>query len=164
MENKSESIVWTARFTTNKWSLSKTISQIQYVGVLFDSNENTESNGKPLFECPLLGHVDSGKSTILGNLSIGITNLMILQGRLLVDLGVIPKHRVDEMRKNAIDMGKRSFQYSYIANDFTNKTQPPIETLKRRINFQDSPGMRDFVKTMISNLIKVWFGFEMNSA
>ena len=93
----------------------------------------------------IIGHIDHGKSTLLG--------------RLLMDTGVIDPHVIDEYRKKAEAIGKGSFEFAWVLDTLKDERERGItidvshqrlDTNKYYYTIVDCPGHRDFVKNMIT--------------
>ncbi len=93
----------------------------------------------------MIGHIDHGKSTLLG--------------RLLMDSGVIDSHTIDEYRKKAEEIGKGSFAFAWAMDSLKDERERGItidvahqrfDTNKYYYTIVDCPGHRDFVKNMIT--------------
>ncbi len=93
----------------------------------------------------IIGHIDHGKSTLLG--------------RLLMDAGVIDAHVIEEYRKKAEAIGKGSFEFAWVMDSLKDERERGItidvahqrfDTEKFYYTIVDCPGHRDFVKNMIT--------------
>jgi len=93
----------------------------------------------------MIGHIDHGKSTLLG--------------RLLTEAGVIDPHVVEEYRKKAEAIGKATFEYAWVMDSLKDERERGItidvahqrfDTNKYYYTIVDCPGHRDFVKNMIT--------------
>jgi len=93
----------------------------------------------------MIGHIDHGKSTLLG--------------RLLTETGVIDPHVIEEYRKKAEGMGKATFEYAWVMDTLKDERERGItidvahqrfDTNKFYYTIVDCPGHRDFVKNMIT--------------
>ena len=93
----------------------------------------------------MIGHIDHGKSTLLG--------------RLLTDTGAIDPHIVEEYRKKAEALGKATFEFAWVMDSLKDERERGItidvahqrfDTNKYYYTIVDCPGHRDFVKNMIT--------------
>jgi elongation factor 1-alpha len=92
-----------------------------------------------------IGHVDHGKSTLIG--------------RLLFEAGEIPEHIIEKFRKEAQEKGKATFEFAWVMDKLKEERERGLtidvahrkfETDKYYITIVDCPGHRDFIKNMIT--------------
>jgi elongation factor 1-alpha len=93
----------------------------------------------------VIGHVDHGKSTLIG--------------RLLYEAGQIPEHIIEQYRKEAQEKGKATFEFAWVMDRLKEERERgvtidvahrKIETNKYMVTIVDCPGHRDFIKNMIT--------------
>lgn len=91
------------------------------------------------------GHVDAGKSTIIG--------------RLLYDSGVIRDDQLRKLKEKAKELKKETFEFAFVMDKLKEERErgvtidimhKPFQTKKYFYTIIDCPGHRDFVKNMIT--------------
>ena len=92
-----------------------------------------------------IGHVDHGKSTLLG--------------RLLMEKGVVPHEEIARYERQGALIGKASFKYAWVLDRSEESRSRGLTldlayadfaTRNRKVHLIDAPGHRDFVRSMIT--------------
>ncbi|HRX34468.1 MAG: translation elongation factor EF-1 subunit alpha [Methanoregulaceae archaeon] len=100
---------------------------------------------KPHMNLAVIGHIDHGKSTMVG--------------RLMFETGTVPAHIIEGYRKEAESKGKGSFEFAWVMDNLKEERERGItidiahkrfDTAKFYFTVVDCPGHRDFVKNMIT--------------
>ena len=100
---------------------------------------------KPHQNLAVIGHVDHGKSTMVG--------------RLLFETGSVPEHVIEQYREEAEEKGKGGFEFAYVMDNLAEERERGVtidiahqefDTDTYYFTIVDCPGHRDFVKNMIT--------------
>jgi elongation factor 1-alpha len=93
----------------------------------------------------VIGHVDHGKSTLVG--------------RLLYETGNVPEHVIDQYREQAEQNNKGGFEFAYVMDGLAEERERGVtidiahqefDTENYNFTIVDCPGHSDFVKNMIT--------------